>query len=133
LAESLFSVDLLRIDQFRERIGQRLLYFGPANAMKSDMFFVGLIPVELHGGSLLSVVPCENRPAGALQVPGDVDDDDALVALEQEEQLEELDALVVEEVFPPVFDDEFGEEDGDFAAGVLVFEFEDVVHEGADD
>jgi hypothetical protein len=44
--------------------------------------------------------------AFASQVPGDVDDDDALFSLEQKKQLEHLHALVVQQVLPPVADDE---------------------------
>jgi hypothetical protein len=40
-----------------------------------------------------------------LEVPGDVDYYYSLVAFEQEEEFEELDALVVEGVLPPMADD----------------------------
>src|SRR5208283_2019174 len=67
------------------------------------------------------------------QVPGDVDDDDALFSLEQEKQLEQLHALVVKEVLPPVADHEFGQKHGDLAVGVLLLQFQDVVHQRVDD
>jgi hypothetical protein len=54
-----------------------------------------------------------------LQVPGDVDNNDALVTSPEEQQPEELSALVVERGLPPVFDHEFGDEDGDLTLGVV--------------
>ena len=42
-------------------------------------------------------------------------------------------ALVVEGGLPPVFDYELGDEDGDLAVGVVLFDFEDVVDEGGED
>ena len=68
-----------------------------------------------------------------LEVPGDVDYDDALVSSDEEQEFEELGSLVVEGSLPPVFDDQFGDEDGDLTVGVVMFDFEDVFDEGDED
>jgi hypothetical protein len=69
------------------------------------------------------------RFALALQVPGDIDDDDALIAAHQEQEFEELRSLVVEEVVPQAADDEFGKQDGDLAVGVVALDLQDVLDE----
>ena len=68
-----------------------------------------------------------------LLVPGDVDDDDALLAADEEEEFEKAGALVVEEIFPPVVDDEFGNEDGDVAIFVGALFGENVLEHGHED
>ena len=69
----------------------------------------------------------------ALEVPGDVDDDDALVAADEEQQLKELRALIMKEVLPPLFHDEFGNQDGDLAVRMAGFEQQDVVNQWHED
>ena len=44
---------------------------------------------------------------GRLQVPRDIDDDDALIAPYKQQELENLDSLIVEEILPPVLYNEF--------------------------
>jgi hypothetical protein len=68
-----------------------------------------------------------------LQVPGDVDNNDAPVASPEKEQLQELSALVVERGLPPVFDHELRDEDGDLTFGVVVFDLEDIIDERRED
>ena len=65
----------------------------------------------------MTLLGCGSEQKGqgraGLEVPGDVDDDDALIAVDKKEQLQQLSALVVERCLPPAFDNEFGNEDGD--------------------
>ena len=68
-----------------------------------------------------------------LEVPGDVDYGDALIASDQQEEFQDLGALVVEWGLPPVFDYEFGDEDGDLSFGVVVLDLEDVVDQREED
>jgi hypothetical protein len=56
-----------------------------------------------------------------LRVPGDVDDHDALITSNKKEQLQQLGSLVVKRGLPPVFDDEFGNQDGDLTSRVVAF------------
>ena len=62
----------------------------------------------------------------ALEVPGNIDDEDSLIAFDEQHELEQVGALVVEEILPPVLDDQFGHEDGDLAVlvGLLLLENE---------
>ena len=64
-----------------------------------------------------------------LEIPGDVDDDDPLVAAQQEQQLEKLSALVVERGLPPVFDNQLRHENGDLTVRMSAFELQDVVEQ----
>jgi hypothetical protein len=51
----------------------------------------------------------------------------------EKEQLKELRALIVERGLPPVFDYEFGDEDGDLTLGIVVFDLENIIDEGRQD
>src|SRR5579859_3933426 len=67
------------------------------------------------------------------EVPRDVDDNDAAVALYEEDHLEKVGAAVVEQVFPPVANYEFRHQHADFANRRLSFHFENVVDHGLHD
>src|SRR5580704_3427662 len=62
-----------------------------------------------------------------LQVPGNVDDDNALITADKKEQLEQLSTLVVKRSLPPVLDYELGNQDGDLASRTFAFKLQDVV------
>ncbi len=62
-----------------------------------------------------------------LEIPGNVDDDDAAVATEQKDYLEQIGAAVVEEVLPPVADDQLRHQNADFLKLGLALDFEDVI------
>ena len=62
-----------------------------------------------------------------LQVPGNIDYDDALIAAHEKQHLQQLGALVVKRSLPPVSDYKFGNEDGDLALGMFAFDLENVI------
>src|SRR6185437_7445931 len=43
-----------------------------------------------------------------LEIPGDIDDENTLIPPEEEKKLEQVRPLVVEQIFPPVTNHEFG-------------------------
>ena len=61
-----------------------------------------------------------------LQIPRNIDDHDALVAAYEQQQLEQLSALVVQRCLPPVLYDQLGHEHGDLAIGVIVLYLQNV-------
>ena len=64
-----------------------------------------------------------------LQIPGDVDDDDALITANKKEQFEQLSPLVVERSLPPVFDHQLGHQDGDLTIRMVALDLQDVLDE----
>ena len=66
---------------------------------------------------------------GQLEVPRNVDDHNALIAAYQEKQLKQLSTLVVQRRLPPMFDNQFGDEDRDLTVGMIAFNLEDVTDE----
>ena len=64
-----------------------------------------------------------------LQIPGNVDDRNSLIAAHQEKQFENLGTLIVEWRLPPVFNDHLGNQDRDLAVGVLTLYLEDVFYQ----
>ena len=69
----------------------------------------------------------------AVQVPGHVDDDDVAVAAHEKEDLEQVGALVVQEILPPVTDDQLRHEDEDAAALIFNAQLDDVVDQRLQD
>lgn len=65
--------------------------------------------------------------ASAFLIPGNVDDDDALLTANEKQQFQEAGTLVVEQVLPPVADDQLWNEDGNVAVFVVALFGEDVV------
>ena len=64
----------------------------------------------------------------ALEVPGNIDDDNPAVTADEEDDLKHVGAAVVKKIFPPVPDDEFRDEHADFLKCGFVFQVQDVVH-----
>jgi hypothetical protein len=74
---------------------------------------------------------CRRRPE--LQVPGNIDDHNALIPAYKKKQLQQLSPLVVKRSLPPVFDDELGDEDGDLTIRMVALDLQDVLDERHDD
>jgi hypothetical protein len=70
---------------------------------------------------------CTGR--SGLQIPGDVDDDDALIPTYKKKQLQQLSTLVMERSLPLMFNDELGNEDGDLTIGMVALDLQDVLDE----
>src|ERR1700744_111430 len=62
-----------------------------------------------------------------LQVPGNIYHHDARIPAYQQKQLQQLRSLVVEGRLPPVFDHEFGNQDGDLTIGMVPLDLLDVL------
>src|ERR1700682_5883806 len=73
---------------------------------------------------------CTQRMDSGFDVPGDVDEDDALVALQQDEPLQDFGAFVVQGIVIPVALDQLGHDHRDLAAGVFGFDLQNVVTNG---
>jgi hypothetical protein len=80
--------------------------------------------------SLDSVPKTRKLSRWPLKIPGNLDDDDALVAPQKEQDLQELSSLVVKWRLPPMANHEFGDQYSDLAVRVRVFNFQDVIDQG---
>jgi len=78
------------------------------------------VAIMRHGKTLGFYVPAPQRPQ-----------EENLEALRRAG--EQLDALIVQQVLPPVLDHKFGKQNSDLAAGVLILELKDVVDQRPDD
>lgn len=63
----------------------------------------------------------------ALQVPGDVDDDDPPSATQQKDRFQQVGSAIVKEIVPPVADDECGHKHAYLAHLCVALHLEDVV------
>src|ERR1700733_13097293 len=77
---------------------------------------------------MLCPISCSRRGwSSGLQIPGNVDDDDAHVAPDEEKQLQQLSTLVVKRSLPPMFDDEFRDQNGDLAGRIVALQLQNVI------
>ena len=73
----------------------------------------GLLTDKQQDGRSLKLVEClpwtqSYSCVVRLEIPRDVDDDNSLVTPDEEQQLQQLNALVMKEVLPPVLNHELG-------------------------
>ena len=64
----------------------------------------------------------------SLKIPGNIDDEDSLVSLHQQKHLQQICALVVEQILPPMAHDQFGHKHGDLAVlvGLLLLRMKSI-------
>ena len=63
-----------------------------------------------------------------VQVPRDVDDDDALVAAKQQERLQDRSAFVMKQMVIPMALDQLRNQDGNLLTRIRALGFENVIH-----
>src|SRR5580658_4575151 len=76
-----------------------------------------------------------SRQLGSMpfEIPGNIDDQSSLIALDQQHDLQQVRALVVEQILPPVGHDQLGNQDGDLPVFVVLLLLEnEIQHRGED-
>src|SRR5271165_682448 len=77
----------------------------------------------------------DSRQLGSmpLKIPGNIDDQSSLVALYQQEHLQQVRALVVQQILPPVGHNQLGNQDSDLPVLVVLLLLENEIQHGRED